>query len=195
MAAYFRLTQSLANNQIMAPSKSKDSVVDPEKAEESGMVLWEIEPYDTAFETIEDKMGSQDEAVILKIGEKYFETLKKTIEPLSLYKHLDVNSPAHRYDCDKREHFYFFDLDGETFEHILYYLRNGALPGLHDRNGQRDLIKYSVLRDQARTLGLDKLVNHIEGHDCTYNDRLRPYPPSKRALEALKHPQRWQGRL
>lgn len=52
---------------------------------------------------------------------------------------------------------YFVDADADLFTHILHYLRRGILPVFYDRMKGHNYALYSMLLEEARFFGIDRL--------------------------------------
>jgi BTB/POZ domain-containing protein KCTD9 len=52
---------------------------------------------------------------------------------------------------------YFVDADADLFTHILHYLRRGILPVFYDRMKGHNYALYTMLLEEARFFGIDRL--------------------------------------
>ncbi|MCJ1331979.1 hypothetical protein MMC10_008671 [Thelotrema lepadinum] len=95
---------------------------------------------------IEDAIYRPNEAISIQVGERRFETTKKTLQPTAWEK---IEPKLGFKTLSDGTKLYLLDMDGDVFGHILRWLRHGIIPAFVDANGDPDRAMYSVLHDQA----------------------------------------------
>ncbi|MCJ1331978.1 hypothetical protein MMC10_008670 [Thelotrema lepadinum] len=94
----------------------------------------------------------------LQVGERVFET---TTETLGAGSNIYTKCYIERRDRRMCEQVFYFDLDGDIFEHILRWLRHRVVPLFMRPDGALDQTKYSMLRDQAKLFEVEELLERI----------------------------------
>ncbi|KAI9172597.1 Trishanku [Paramyrothecium foliicola] len=101
---------------------------------------------------------SQDQRVVLRVGERKFFTTKSTLTTESAY----FATRFSRWDDADTDRSYFIDGDPDIFEHILRYLRTSKPPLFFDQHTQtHDLAKYAALLGEARYFQMPALESWI----------------------------------
>ena len=109
-------------------------------------------------ENIEDAIVQAKDIVAIQVGERRFETSRKTLQPTkweSLEEKLGYKTLA---DGTK---LYLLDMDGDMFSHLLRWLRHGIVPTFINGKGEPDFAMYSVLHNQADMFGAVGLRDFI----------------------------------
>ncbi|MCJ1356721.1 MAG: hypothetical protein MMC33_006716 [Icmadophila ericetorum] len=98
-------------------------------------------------------------AVKLQISERRFLTTIETLTRESLYfQELLLDPMSTAADVNGTV---FIDADGETFDHILQYLRYGIYPVFYDAKNGHDFTLYLLVLQQARMFQIQNLVRWI----------------------------------
>lgn len=99
--------------------------------------------------------------VVLKVGERRFETFRATLTSESTY--FAARLSGHWTDTDAVDGSYFIDTDPDVFQHVLGYLRNGIPPLFYNAAANAfDYERYVALLGQARYFGIARLEDWIE---------------------------------
>ena len=99
------------------------------------------------------------EPITLQIGDRRFITTESTLKDGSPYFAAFFSG---RWTHTKLDGAYFIDEDGDTFEHILRYLRHKVRPLFWDRTNGFDRQKYNALRVSAEFFGVQSLSDWIK---------------------------------
>ena len=114
---------------------------------------------------IEDAIIQPHDIIAIQVGERRFETSRKTLQPTkweALEEKLGFKTLG---DGTK---LYLLDMDGDMFAHILRWLRHAIIPTWVRPTGDPDYGMYSVLRDQADMLGAVGLRDWLLENDLVY---------------------------
>lgn len=104
---------------------------------------------------------STKDRVILKVGERHFETFRNTLTDESTY--FAARLSGRWSDSDANDGSYFIDTDPDIFQHVLAYLRDGTLPLCYNAAaGAFEYERYVALLGQARYFGIARLEDWIE---------------------------------
>lgn len=104
--------------------------------------------------------GTKDR-VVLKVGERRFETFRTTLTDESTY--FAARLSGRWSDSDAVDGSYFIDTDPDMFQHVLAYLRDGTLPLFYNAaTGAFEYERYVALLGQARYFGIARLEDWIE---------------------------------
>lgn len=99
--------------------------------------------------------------VVLKVGERRFETFRATLTSESTY--FAARLSGRWIDTDAVDGSYFIDTDPDVFQHVLGYLRNGIPPLFYNAAANAfDYERYLALLGQARYFGIARLEDWIE---------------------------------
>lgn len=99
-------------------------------------------------------LPDSDLPIILQCGERRFHVRQDTLIGESEYFRRQFKESWSRQSPDGS---YFFDIDGDTFEHVLRYLRSGIYPVFYDKNKGHNYSMYSLVHQQADFLVIPKL--------------------------------------
>ena len=99
------------------------------------------------------------EPITLQIGDRRFITTESTLKDGSPYFAAFFSG---RWTHTKLDGAYFIDEDGDSFEHILRYLRHKVQPLFWDRINGFDRQKYNALRVSAEFFGVESLSDWIK---------------------------------
>lgn len=97
--------------------------------------------------------------VELQVGEKVFFTTKSTLTRESAYFQSMFLGP---WNDQRPDGSYYIDGDGETFSHILSYLRRGVFPVFYDRVHGHDEHKYHLVLEDARYYAIPALERWLD---------------------------------
>lgn len=99
-----------------------------------------------------------DEVIKLLVGNRYYWTLKKTLCRERRFFRDFLSSASKRATY---KGYYFVDVDGPLFEHVLRYLRHGVYPLIYDTGTGHNLSTYAALLPVAEYLGVNKLATWL----------------------------------
>jgi len=103
---------------------------------------------------------SSDTLFILQVGERRFTTTQSTLSDGSMYlKAFFSGRWIHRKLADGS---YFVDADGDSFEHVLKYMRLKTMPLFWEPSVGFDHDKYLSLQVTAEFFGVTELADWIE---------------------------------
>lgn len=97
----------------------------------------------------------------IQAGERTFYTTKEVLHGAGIFKKGAIQ-PMHVSVGDGILLYAYFDMDGDLFDHILRYLREGLYPVCVRPNGSADIEKYGALAQWAKGFEIPGLVNWIE---------------------------------
>lgn len=98
---------------------------------------------------------SVNPAISLQVGERYFVTLKSTLEEKSsFFRALLAEEWRGSRSPDGS---YFVDADPDLFVHILRYLRRGVFPLFYKATDGFDFALYRALQEEASYFGIEDL--------------------------------------
>ena len=97
--------------------------------------------------------------ITLQIGDPRFITTESTLKDSSPYFAAFFSG---RWTHTKLDGAYFIDEDGDSFEHVLRYLRHKVRPLFWDRTNGFDRQKYSALKVSAEFFGVESLSDWIK---------------------------------
>ncbi|MCJ1239675.1 hypothetical protein MMC14_007673 [Varicellaria rhodocarpa] len=107
-------------------------------------------------------LPSYNDKITLQVGERRFITRTRTLTEGSGFFSSLLSSPLRNDVQDDGA--YFFDADGDTFLHILRYLRNNIFPLFYSAPSGYDYALYYAVLEQARYFEIPELESWIADH-------------------------------
>ena len=107
-----------------------------------------------------------DEIIKLQVGERHFYVSESTLVKYTNFAWKKADAEEHQEVFRERvkmgnEMVYFFDQDGDIFDHVVHFFRRKVVPTFVLPDGSVDKAKYSSLRDQAVYFGVRQLLRRI----------------------------------
>ena len=103
--------------------------------------------------------SSNDDRVVLEVGDRRFTTLRGTLTGESTYFAARLSS---RWDDKQEDGSFFIDSDPNLFEDILTFCRSGTFPLFFDMATECfDYSRYAALLGEARYFGIGRLEKWI----------------------------------